>query len=514
MGNQGNQVEAGGWNPVFRKRQMGNQGNRSVEKGLYTIFVDELPDSMTPRSLFTLFNNFGVVKDAFIPAKRRKATGSRFGFVRYDCNVAAEMAVLKTDGLWCDNKALKVKKAEFKKGEIKRPAMVTRGNDRMMQRQQRGLVQQGLESVGRRSFAEVVQNGGSAGKAKRTVKAYETGNGWLYDSIIVKLKSILSFNEFKEEVARRGAKDVTVRAGGGRLAVITFSSQQHKKEARQKIEKWLVHWCDFITDWEKGIYIAQERCVWITCVGVPFNLWNVTTFSDIGKVWGEVVQIGEDILSQSSFQSGKVRIITNRLEFINEVINVECNGNIFPVRVCEELPAAVQPCHCNSFCFDNVGTESMGQEEVDQLSKNGGEDMVGRVSGAKEKSNEWLSASAVKETGGAMGTLNVSEVGREANQVHVVIPRNEIQIVDGPICNPEKIPSSSGPESPRPKVNLEVILKVPQAGVLANGPITEPSNLSDCIAQTHFRPHDLLPAAGKVIEIGTTSRKGQSTKPR
>ncbi|KAL7229196.1 hypothetical protein ACSBR2_007820 [Camellia fascicularis] len=55
------------------------------------------------------------VNDAFIPSKRRKATGSRFGFVRYDCKVAAEMAVLKADGLWCDNKALKVKKVEFKK---------------------------------------------------------------------------------------------------------------------------------------------------------------------------------------------------------------------------------------------------------------------------------------------------------------------------------------------------------------------------------------------------------------
>ncbi|KAL7174929.1 hypothetical protein ACSBR2_028689 [Camellia fascicularis] len=58
-------------------------------------------------------------KDAFIPAKRRKATGSRFGFMRYDCKVGAEMAVLKANGLWCDNKALKVKKVEFKKEEYK-----------------------------------------------------------------------------------------------------------------------------------------------------------------------------------------------------------------------------------------------------------------------------------------------------------------------------------------------------------------------------------------------------------
>ncbi|KAL7251606.1 hypothetical protein ACSBR1_013449 [Camellia fascicularis] len=108
-------MEAGRWNPMLRRRRVGNQGSRSIENGLFTIFVDEIPNSMNPKSLFTLFNKFGVVKDAFIPAKRRKATRSRFGFMRYDCKVATKMAVLKADGLWCDNKALKVKKAEFER---------------------------------------------------------------------------------------------------------------------------------------------------------------------------------------------------------------------------------------------------------------------------------------------------------------------------------------------------------------------------------------------------------------
>ncbi|CAL5343198.1 unnamed protein product [Camellia sinensis] len=89
---------------------------------LFTVFVDNIPDSMNPKSLFQLFAKFGIVKDVFIPKKRRKITGSRFGFVRYDCSVAAEMAVQRADGLWCDDKALRVKGAEFKRvdpGKIK-----------------------------------------------------------------------------------------------------------------------------------------------------------------------------------------------------------------------------------------------------------------------------------------------------------------------------------------------------------------------------------------------------------
>ncbi|KAL7202234.1 hypothetical protein ACSBR1_033830 [Camellia fascicularis] len=62
----------------------GDSGSQAVEiylkrwgaKGLYSIFV-----------------NYGVVMDVFIPNKRRKLTRSRFGFVRYNCSIAAAVAV-------------------------------------------------------------------------------------------------------------------------------------------------------------------------------------------------------------------------------------------------------------------------------------------------------------------------------------------------------------------------------------------------------------------------------------
>ncbi|XP_028115038.1 serine/arginine-rich splicing factor SC35-like [Camellia sinensis] len=141
-------MEVGGWNPVLRRRRVANQNGGSVDNGVVTIFVDEIPNSMTPKCLFALFNNFGVVKDAFIPSKRRKATGSRFGFVRYDYKVAAEMAVQKANGLWCDNKALKVKKAEFKKGEVKQHVMTNRGDAPMMQRPQRSFGHRRMDGIG------------------------------------------------------------------------------------------------------------------------------------------------------------------------------------------------------------------------------------------------------------------------------------------------------------------------------------------------------------------------------
>lgn len=59
---------------------------------LVTLFVDNLPEDVPIRWLKFFFNKFGIVKDAFLPLKRSKATGRRFGFVRYNCLASADFA--------------------------------------------------------------------------------------------------------------------------------------------------------------------------------------------------------------------------------------------------------------------------------------------------------------------------------------------------------------------------------------------------------------------------------------
>ncbi|KAL7167073.1 hypothetical protein ACSBR2_037694 [Camellia fascicularis] len=125
----GQQRQEGGWIPVVKKRgrsatQGGSKEGRREE--MYTLFVDNLPDSMDPKSMFALFLKFGVVKDVFIPQKRRKTTNTRFGFVRFDCPVAASVAEQKANGIWVDDKALIVQSAVYgkEKGDRRRVQQV------------------------------------------------------------------------------------------------------------------------------------------------------------------------------------------------------------------------------------------------------------------------------------------------------------------------------------------------------------------------------------------------------
>ncbi|KAL7218407.1 hypothetical protein ACSBR2_011636 [Camellia fascicularis] len=87
--------------------------------GLFTIFVDNIPESMGPKSLYIMLNKFGAVKDVFIPTKTRIVTGTRFDFIRFDCLVAKNLVVQKANGLWVEDKELKVKNAVFTKPQLK-----------------------------------------------------------------------------------------------------------------------------------------------------------------------------------------------------------------------------------------------------------------------------------------------------------------------------------------------------------------------------------------------------------
>ena len=97
---------------MLRKRWVGKQHSASMGVGLVTIFVDDIPEKMDPKGLFTLFNKFRVIKDVFIPMRRRKSDNVKIQVCSVNCSIAASIAIQKADGIWCDDKRLKLKYAE------------------------------------------------------------------------------------------------------------------------------------------------------------------------------------------------------------------------------------------------------------------------------------------------------------------------------------------------------------------------------------------------------------------
>ncbi|KAL7238549.1 hypothetical protein ACSBR2_004608 [Camellia fascicularis] len=316
----------GGWIPVVKRRgrhtnQVGLKEGR--REGMYTLFVDNLPESMDPRSMYALFLKFGVVKDVFIPQKRWKATNTRFGFVRFNCPVAASVAEQKANEIWVDDKALIVHSAVYgkEKGDQMRWKQVQRRHLEIRRPSDITGPKRWNQGIDGRSYVEVIKGAQPGGQHTTTIKVEEIGNGWLYESMIMRLKPDHSAMEVQGKLKEQGMKDVRVRAGGGHDVVLSFNSVEALKSTTSKLNVWFKDWCEYITEWTVGMQLQQERSVWISCYGVPLNLWSSNTFTKIGRLWGEVIQLDGDICEPSSFCCGKIKIVTSR---------------VYPIRVCEE----------------------------------------------------------------------------------------------------------------------------------------------------------------------------------
>ncbi|CAL5411851.1 unnamed protein product [Camellia sinensis] len=134
----------------------------------------------------------------------------------------------KANGLWCDEKALKIKRTEFQKEAlgvkgVGQDAQIGKRLGREDEGSRWRLGQKVQPNIGYRSYAEAVQLGASKESVGLTVVAHEVGNVWLYDSFIVKLKSYY-FSDFQKAVIEKGMAEIMVRRRGGKMAVVSFKS--------------------------------------------------------------------------------------------------------------------------------------------------------------------------------------------------------------------------------------------------------------------------------------------------
>ncbi|KAL7241820.1 hypothetical protein ACSBR1_014411 [Camellia fascicularis] len=305
----------GGWIPVVKQRGKQEAGRKADSAAVFTVFMDNLPSSLDPKDLFNLFWKFGVVKDIFIPQKRRRNTNTRFGFVRYNCEVAAKVAMQKAHDLWVDDKKLGVKFVEHDRNRVQ------------------GQI-----------HLQPPKHSNPSAEVWRDLNHF-TSNKSFADVVRVRLKARYVNIRLKIELKDRGIDGFEVRKGGGRDVVLSFKSKEVMESKMKAIKTIIEDWCEVINQWRPELTLAQDRLVWITCFGIPLHLWNRSNFIKIGSLWGEVIEEAE-YMSQD-LDCGELRIITKCMEPINQVILLETKQSSYPVRVWEDQVAVAKSInHC------------------------------------------------------------------------------------------------------------------------------------------------------------------------
>jgi len=91
-----------------------------------------------------------------------------------------------------------------------------------------------------------------------------------------------------------------------------------------------------VTPWD-GSFVLKECCAWLRCRGIPIQLWCNQSFSKVGVVVGEVVEIDEAIEKREKLEFARFRVKT----MVSTTINMEkdfcINGCLCKVIFEEEM---------------------------------------------------------------------------------------------------------------------------------------------------------------------------------
>ncbi|GMP36756.1 hypothetical protein CsSME_00008773 [Camellia sinensis var. sinensis] len=248
--------------------------------------------------------------NVFIPSKRRVVSHSRFGFVRFDCNVAAGIAIQKANGLLVDDKVLEVKAATLDRRkreehnrrypEVVKPQFIRRSFEANRSRGHAPF-------AGQRSFADVVQGVNT----NTSIKVTEEGNGWLYESAIIRFNTEHSIHSVREALKEKGLEHILVRKGGGRDVILTFNNQEDLTSNIDNLKAWFKDLSQFVAELKSGKHL-------------------------IGRLWGSVLSIEGDVCEPQSFSHARIRIATSKMEFIATSLTLDCNGEDHKIFVCED----------------------------------------------------------------------------------------------------------------------------------------------------------------------------------
>ncbi|KAH7841329.1 hypothetical protein Vadar_028489 [Vaccinium darrowii] len=308
------------------KRQQGDINN--IE--LITLFVDNIPNKANLSWLIKTFTNYGIVKGAFIPAKK-SIRNTKFGFVRYDCSAAAGVAIFRADDMMVDNYKLRVKYATFNKESSFKQSTTYGKNSGNDSREDTSFVSKG------KSYAQAVNNNPAVSVAKqqpyKSIKIQSSGNGWLFRSAIATLRRRRSMEELRKDFTKENFPITDVRSMGGRFTLLTFSNCESRDELIKSDGFQL--WFDSIKPWN-GEVAGIERFAWLSCTGIPLHAWGVQNFKKIGEIWGHFMEVDEDTMKFLSFEKGRILIATSFPQKIIDKLQLDIDNFSYLVSIIEE----------------------------------------------------------------------------------------------------------------------------------------------------------------------------------
>ncbi|PWA92591.1 hypothetical protein CTI12_AA078410 [Artemisia annua] len=277
-----------------------------VDRISTSVYVTNIPESVTAKDLFQACKQYGHAVDSYIPNKKSK-TGKRFGFVKFINVFSEERLVNNLCTVWMGRLKLHANIARFQRSSsskegvgIKKAAEVPRYPEQTNKMGKQGNVN---------SYKEVL----NGDKNKEGHGPLSSSPALVLDDSCVvdrdlschvmgRVKDICSIPNLLILLAKEGFEHVKLSFLGGLWVMIELDNVSAKQKLLEHVgvNSWFQTLHNATND-----FVSSERVVWVDIEGIPLNVWSRETFSRIGKKWGEALDIEDN--SGSSFARKRFR---------------------------------------------------------------------------------------------------------------------------------------------------------------------------------------------------------------
>nr|GFB49074.1 RNA-directed DNA polymerase, eukaryota, nucleotide-binding alpha-beta plait domain protein [Tanacetum cinerariifolium] len=288
----------------------------------------------TPKDLWKVCNDYGIVVYVFIPNKKSKA-GKRFAFVRFIKVINLDRLIENLNTIWIGRFLLFSNPVRFERP--KKLVFPTYKDMPAAPSISTGFRQpKAQDHAG--SYVNVVN--GSSIVAVPGPYISSASALVLDDSCVVerdlskyamgKVKDVNFIPNLRTLHMDEGFFNVKLKYHGGMWVMFEFDRVDTKVNMMQHmgVKSWFHVIQDVVYD-----FVSDERIVWVDIEGIPLNVWSRESFMRIGKKWGETLDIEDNV--DSSFGCKRLCIKTKQPILILESFNIIFKGKVLLVRTKE-----------------------------------------------------------------------------------------------------------------------------------------------------------------------------------
>ncbi|GKB99138.1 RNA-directed DNA polymerase, eukaryota, partial [Tanacetum coccineum] len=260
-----------------------------------SVYVSNFPEGCSSKDLWKVCSEYGTVVDVFIPNKKSKV-GKRFAFVRFIKVFNLDRLIQNLNTIWIGRFHLfanlvhfeRPKKPNLHPNNVAAASNHSRGVDYV-----KGHVKPG-------SFANIVSGHppvGAYGPSVSSLSALVLDETCAIDrdlsnNFIGNVKDVSSISNLRALIMDEGFSVGNLIYLGSMWVMIECENVELKTKMMQHtgVKSWFQDIHNAILD-----FVSDERIVWVDIEGIPLNVWSRETFKRIGKKWGDVMDIEDNV---------------------------------------------------------------------------------------------------------------------------------------------------------------------------------------------------------------------------